>query len=150
MAQAPLANTGPAILSLPVLNSTFEAPTETPAKLSDNELVSFVPLGYVRSYHQQGKSADINSEQSVLIKQAFELVANGQSLRKTHHHMVDAGLVSRTGKPISLATLHHIMRNPFYYGFIRHNGTVGRGNHQPLISKTQFETVQKNLKKRRC
>ena len=49
------------------------------------------------------------------------------------------------GGPITLSSLHHILRNPIYVGQIRHCGMVYDGIHKPLMERSLFDEVQKIL-----
>lgn len=53
----------------------------------------------------------------------------------------------RTKRPIALSTLYRIFRDPFYAGFFRYEGVLRLGNHQAMVSPTEFERVQRILSK---
>ena len=60
--------------------------------------------------------------------------------------MFSLGLVgSRSGKPLALASVEHILRNPFYYGHFLYRGEVHIGSHKPMISKKLFDQIQSAL-----
>jgi site-specific DNA recombinase len=46
------------------------------------------------------------------------------------------------GGPVTLSSIHHILRNPIYNGQVSHKGVVYPGIHQPLIATADFEKVQ--------
>jgi hypothetical protein len=56
-----------------------------------------------------------------------------------------AGLRSRGGKRIGRSALHGILRDPIYKGFIRFNGIVARGSHEPLIDADLWTRIQAQL-----
>ena len=62
--------------------------------------------------------------------------------------MTERGLVTRSGRPMSMASLPVILKNPFYCGQIRWNGEVTEAGHEPLISHEKFEGVQASLKRK--
>lgn len=49
------------------------------------------------------------------------------------------------GGPITLSSLHHILRNPIYVGQVSHCGVVYEGIHKPLIERELFDAVQQLL-----
>lgn len=49
------------------------------------------------------------------------------------------------GKPLSLANLYRIFSNPFYAGYIRWNGQLYPGKHEPMITWEDFERLQAML-----
>ena len=53
--------------------------------------------------------------------------------------------IAHGGGPITLSSLHHILRNPIYVGQVRHRGVVYEGIHKPLIERNLFNEVQKIL-----
>jgi len=71
-------------------------------------------------------------------------------LRKLVGECSAIGLTSASGGKMSLNSLHLLLTNPFYAGRIRsEDGLVG-GKHEALVSWTLFETVQRNLRRRKC
>ena len=82
--------------------------------------------------------------------EAFEMVARGSSLWNILAHVTRLGLTSINGKPLSLSTLQHLLRNPIYCGMVRYRDELFEGGHEPLVNKTLFSRAQKNLKKRQC
>ncbi len=58
------------------------------------------------------------------------------------------GLRTRTGKKPSPSTIYKIFNNHFYYGefeFPKKSGTWYKATHQPMITKDEFERVQKMI-----
>jgi len=46
-------------------------------------------------------------------------------------------------------SVHNIITNPIYAGFVRWGGEIAEGSHKPIISKDRFDSVQETLKSRR-
>ena len=46
------------------------------------------------------------------------------------------------GKPIALSALYYALGDPMYYGWFRYNGELHKGNHQPMVTKEEFDHVQ--------
>jgi len=51
----------------------------------------------------------------------------------------------RIGKPIDKGALYKILNNPMYLGQIRHKGVAHSGEHEPIVTLAQWETVQSAL-----
>ncbi len=49
---------------------------------------------------------------------------------------------------ISFSTFHRIFRNPFYCGLFRWQGQLHVGNHEPMLSQADFESVQDFLQQK--
>jgi len=60
------------------------------------------------------------------------------------------GLRTRTGKIPSKSTIYKIFNNPFYYGefeFPKKSGAWYKSNHKPMITKQEFDRVQRMMRK---
>jgi len=65
----------------------------------------------------------------------------------------DAKFRSKNDKPISLANIYTILRNPFYCGLLEYPKGSGKwylGKHEPIISQELFKKVQEKLNSRAC
>lgn len=108
------------------------------------------PTGYLNEKHVDKKcQCRIDPKRAPVIKQMFERVANEQwSGRKVYRWLREIGFKTKTGKPLVLANIYLILRNPFYYGEFEYpvgsnNWYVGK--HIPIISKELFDRVQMTL-----
>ncbi len=108
------------------------------------------PTGYLNEKHVDKKcQCRIDSKRAPIIKQMFEKVANEQwSGRKIFRWLIDIGFKTKTGKPLVLANIYLILRNPFYYGEFEYpikSGNWYIGKHVPIINKELFDKVQMTL-----
>ncbi|OGM59098.1 hypothetical protein A3A75_05565 [Candidatus Woesebacteria bacterium RIFCSPLOWO2_01_FULL_39_10] len=55
------------------------------------------------------------------------------------------GIRGQTGRPLSYSLVYNILKNPFYWGWMRWGGMEGKGKHKPLVKKKTFELVQRIL-----
>ncbi len=53
------------------------------------------------------------------------------------------GYRDRHGKPVSRSCLYILLSNPFYYGYFNYKGKLYQGKHEPMITKEEFDKVQK-------
>ncbi|MDR3526090.1 MAG: recombinase family protein [Rhizomicrobium sp.] len=101
------------------------------------------PIGYVDM--GGGKVKEIDPVRGPLVREAFELYASGtMCLRTLQAEMKRRGLLTKSGKPLPLNSLHQMLRSSFYIGqiHIAITGEVFEGNHEPLVSKATFDRVQ--------
>jgi DNA invertase Pin-like site-specific DNA recombinase len=101
------------------------------------------PLGYLNC--GGGKVKEIDPINGPLVRRAFELYASRRySLHTLGIELKRLGLQARAGKPLSVANLAVILKNPFYMGVIRirRTGETYEGKHPPLITKALFDRVQ--------
>jgi DNA invertase Pin-like site-specific DNA recombinase len=108
------------------------------------------PTGYLNEKHIDKKcQCRIDPKRSPIIKQIFERVANEQySGRKIFRWLIDIGFKTKTGKPLVLANIYLILRNPFYYGEFEYPVKSGNwyiGKYIPIITKELFDKVQMTL-----
>ena len=100
------------------------------------------PYGYVRDI--EGIIPD--PETAPFVVQAFLLSQDsGISITQVLCILTKQGLMTSHGNPLSKSTLHHILRNPLYAGFVMNQGVLYPGQHQSLVSRKVFEQVQCNL-----
>ncbi len=107
------------------------------------------PLGYLNNGGGQVKTPD--PERAPLIRNAFELYATGNyTLASLASAMRTRGISSRSGQSLTAKYWSKVLNNPFYAGIIRlhSTGEVFQGKHEPLVSSTLFEQVQRVLKSR--
>ena len=101
------------------------------------------PIGYCD--HGAAKPKTVDPMKGPLVKTAFDLYATGQwSIPRLVDEMERRGLRNLGGGKITKNGMHRILRNPFYTGLMRImvSGETYEGNHQALVSRSQFARVQ--------
>lgn len=112
---------------------------------------SATPPGYknIRNENDKGDVV-VDPVLGPIIKEGLELYSTGNYTVVTLQKWLDKkGLRSKTGKMISFAVVHNMLRNPFYYGVMRWSGKEQRGCFEPLISEEVFRLNQYILIKHR-
>lgn len=77
-----------------------------------------------------------------LVTEAFQLYSTGEySFTSLAEEMSKRGLLDTRGKPIAPQSLHAVLHNTFYYGWMRQKktGREKEGKHKPLIAKELFD-----------
>jgi site-specific DNA recombinase len=121
------------------------------ARVESGECPGRAPIGYRNVVVGTRRTVEVDPSTAPLIVEAFRMAAQRKSsLRKILAALQPRGLVGRSDRPMEVSTLQAILINPFYAGFIRHQGQRYRGTHQPLISRTLFDRVHRRLFQRRC
>jgi site-specific DNA recombinase len=106
------------------------------------------PLGYQNSPRgKRGPSLAPDTERAPLIREAFELCAEGRSEHEVLATITAMGLRTEEGNRISKQFLAKILRNPIYAGWISYKplGERYRGDFQPLVKQELFDQVQRKL-----
>jgi len=122
---------------------------------------SIVPIGYKNSkYREQGKQEEIlvDEHNFKILRRMFEYVLSG---RYTPFQVLKIasdkwGLRARKtsrypeGKKFSQTNFYNILFNPFYVGrfeYPRGSGNWVQGNYKPLITKAEYDEIQRILGK---
>lgn len=109
-------------------------------KLRRGEYPGPAPLGYLNDLRTHTIIKD--KEKNRLVRKLFELYATGDySLKNLQNSLTSAGLVSRKGKKLPIASIQNILNNTFYYGVFKYNGEYHEGKHEPMISKKLFSAI---------
>jgi len=106
---------------------------------------SVAPAGYV---NRSGKERSIapDPETGPLVQELFRLAATGKySGRQLTAWARGHGLRTCRGGTISKNTILTILRNPIYSGTFRWAGKTYTGTHEPLVSVSLFQHVQRAL-----
>jgi site-specific DNA recombinase len=107
------------------------------------------PIGYLD--RGKGKPKEIDPERGPLVRLAFTWYATGDyTLRVLNGLLFDLGLRNRFGGRLTISGLSHLLRNPFYIGYLDATATAELlpGIHAPLVARDLFFRVQSRLKTR--
>jgi site-specific DNA recombinase len=118
--------------------------------------VARAPIGYknVRRFDALGRefrTVEVDDERVPLVQWAFETYATGDwSLSMLQAELAIRGLRTRptpkiAAKPLEIANLHKMLRNPYYVGDVIYRGTRYDGSHEQIIDKSVWERVQSVL-----
>jgi site-specific DNA recombinase len=114
------------------------------------------PLGYL-NVRETVDGRDVRTvapdpKRAPLITLAFSLYATGRfSINELVALLEAKGLRTRgnrrySPRPINHSTLHTILSNPYYAGWVTYRGTRYRGRHEALVSQELFDQVQAVLR----
>ena len=115
-------------------------------KIRRGEFSAKAPLGYFNEPRLRTIEPDKKTFNKV--REVLRSFATGNyTLSQTADKMFSLGLVgARSGKKMSLSSVEHILKNPFYYGHFLYRGELHKGSHKPMISKKLFDQIQQALK----
>lgn len=145
---------------------------KTSSRVKAGQMVSFqngvaYGNGNILGYDRQGKEYVINPEQAKTVRMIYDLYMDGLGLRKIQFELEKAGRLTATGLTNwSCANIGRILNNPFYSGTIVYrkqfvpdyleqkkinnfdyvDKVVVEGTHEKIITKEEFEEVQKILR----
>jgi site-specific DNA recombinase len=117
------------------------------AKLERGWKPNLPPTGYKNE--MENKTIIADAQALPIMKQLFQRALTGAYTIHQLEQMLRDQWGFRTpkrkrtgGRPLSLASLYRILSNPFYAGYIRWNGQLYPGKHQPIITWAEFERLQ--------
>lgn len=117
-------------------------------KCQIGDFPGWAPLGYINvnrgSEEKPHKVVEIDHEKGHFITEMFRLYSTGNYPVDTLVDMMyEMGLRSKNNKRVYRTVLYAILKNPFYIGMFRYNGSIIKGNHPPLTTPEIFDTCQR-------
>jgi len=114
-------------------------------------------LGY--DLDPRGGRLIVNHEEAFLVRTAFELYLDHQSLRVTADELNRRGWTTKRfiskrdkvhgGVPFKKNILQRILTNPTYLGKVQFDGEFYEGEHQAIVEETKWQQVQEILNRNR-
>lgn len=109
-----------------------------------------VPLGYLNDRLE--KTVINDPDRFHLVRKMWDMMLTGAytpehigKIAKTEWGMLTVKRKKSGGNPVSRATVYNIFKNPFYYGEYENGGELYKGKHQPMITRSEFNQVQRIL-----
>lgn len=93
----------------------------------------------------ENKKLVADEETAPIIRYVFEQYAKGVSKKDIIDELNKRGVISKTGRTLTLNSLQHALRNPKYIGKYIYDGQEVTGGCEALISEEVFNAVQKRL-----
>ena len=148
---------------------------KTSMRVKAGQMVSFqngvvYGTGNVLGYDKVGPEYVINEEQAETVRRIYDLYLAGNGYHKIMKQLEKEGRRTAMGKTMwHYATVGHILKNRLYCGELeyrkeyvpdyleqkraKNNGELDRiiveGKHQPIVTKEEFEKVQKLIEEKR-
>jgi len=111
------------------------------AKLERGEWPNHAPFGYMND--KATKTIVPDPAHTQTIRRIYEIYSTGRyTLREISNVVYAEGFRSLNGKKIFKSIIDRVIKNPFYHGIMLRNGVYYAGKHEPIISKTLWDTVQ--------
>jgi site-specific DNA recombinase len=111
------------------------------------------PIGYVKTRQgvgpkQTGRVVP-DPERFMVVKRIWQEMATGnRTVAQVWRRAVrDWGFRTETGRRPTTTILYKLLRNPFYMGFIATPEGTFKGEHPPMVTRDEFDRVQKAVKR---
>ncbi len=124
-------------------------------KVRDGWMPSGAPIGYLNTPNKQKgyKTLERDPERFPLVRRLFDLALTGNYSMAQIWNISRKQLNLRTvprrnigGEHLSRSAIYAVLGNPFYYGWFEfplHSGNWNKGAHEPMVTKEEFDRVQK-------
>ena len=100
-------------------------------------------------YKIVNKKLVINRKEAGLVKMIFEMyLKKNMGVVNISRELNRLEIKPRKGKMWKGNTIHNIITNPIYAGFVRWGGEMAEGSHKSIIEKEIFDCAQETLKQR--
>ena len=99
------------------------------------------PFGY--DYDKNLKRLIVNTEKAKVVKLIYDMFINTQNLKHICSTLNNLDIKPMRGGKWGTKTLKLILKNRTYIGEVKHLNDYYKGLHEPIISKEQFNKVQK-------
>ncbi len=108
---------------------------------------TYATIGYMSNplKFKGEKEIIVDAERFPLVRKMWDLMLTGQYNPQKVWEVASGkwGLTTRQGNKIARATVYRIFSDPFYYGDFEYpKGTLHHGNHEPMITREEFDKIQ--------
>lgn len=106
-----------------------------------------VPIGY--SYDSVTGTLIVNKYEAMQVKEAFQLFLKGHSINSIAKILNEKGYRHKYGS-YKKASIDYMFKNTvcIYAGYLKYNGEIYKGQHEPIIDEETFQEIQKKMKER--
>ncbi len=118
------------------------------------------PYGY--EHEPETQDLKVHKHESQGIKLMFENIANGETLAATADLLFKKGFTTKSrlmtrknGKKVDIGgkrfredVIYRMIKNPFYAGFIRYKGRLGKHKYEKIIPKHLFDLANEMMKRK--
>lgn len=123
------------------LKSKVKDGTET--RLNKGGIPGSVKVGY----YTVDKKLVPDPQRAPFVKLAFEMYAEGNSLRDITQTLFEMGFRSKKGYKIYMSSIAEMLKRIDYTGTFQYAGNLYQGNYEPIISMELYDRVQKLIVK---
>jgi len=95
----------------------------------------------------------VNEEEAAVVRRIYSMYLEGSSLQSIANSLNREKIPSKRGGSWSKQAVGKILRNPLYCGYVRWDGIIRKGAHEPIVTEETYmrvqERMEKNVKNRR-
>ena len=114
---------------------------EQKAKNGTGHLGSGHPYGY---YYDNGR-LEVELDEALTVRAIYKLCSRGLSLKDIAKTLNAAGIPAKRGGQWNKQSVHKILHNPLYTGYLKWDDIVRPGEHTPIISLQDYEHINGSM-----
>jgi DNA invertase Pin-like site-specific DNA recombinase len=117
-------------------------------KAQNGWLPTKAPIGYLNNKYNVPDKPPIykDPQRFDIVRKLWDILLEKKcTLDEIYTIAIKMGLISYTDKAYARSSFHRLFRDPFYYGRFVWNRETHTGKHEPMITKTEFDLVQRIL-----
>jgi len=111
------------------------------AKAGTGHLGSGHPYGY---YYDNGK-LEVELDEALTVRAIYKLCSKGLSLNDIAKTLNSAGIPAKRGGQWNKQSVHKILHNPLYTGYMKWDDIVRQGEHTAIISIQDYEHINGSM-----
>ena len=111
------------------------------AKSGKSMMWAKVAYGY--TYHRENAEMTINELEAIVVREIFQSYLAGRSITKLRDDINERYPKTPAWQ---YRIIRRILSNPVYCGYNQYKGEIYQGNHEPIISKSDYDKAQKEIK----
>jgi hypothetical protein len=98
----------------------------------------YPPFGY---HYSEGKLVPLEEEAAV-VAAMFQSYLTGNAMGTIAWRLNQQGVLTKRGNPWTVWSVSHVLHNPLYAGFLRWDGRYVTTDHEAIVPRQLFESVQ--------
>ncbi len=102
------------------------------------------PLGY----EVREGTLQVNAKEAALVRGIFERAQAGHTMEQIAQALNAQGTLTKRKREWTAVKVHRILHNPVYAGHLRWDQFERKAEHEPIVSVTLFNSVQKIVRAR--
>lgn len=101
-------------------------------------------FGHPYGYDVTDDGLTVNEHEARVVREMYRMRAEGSSLQAIADRMNSLGIRSKKGLDWSRQSVHRILKNPLYCGYVRWADVLRQGEHAAIISQEEFSGLRGN------
>lgn len=108
----------------------------------------YLGFGEPYGYDYLDKKLFVKEEEASVVREVFITYLVGASLQDIVDALNARGIPAKKGGEWTKEAVSNMLKNPLYCGYVRWDGILRKGHHQPMVTVDQFNSTQIEMRMR--